>query len=169
MRRTFSIAYLFYYRMRKLSTENFCFSKKIALYNEKIYWYNIICRWNTSGKRGRSSVWESVRFASLWTHIDQRKLARYSGEKSLQDSRKLKTPKIRFLLRKTAKKWQYGPIAQLGERTVRIRKVVGSIPIRSTILRKITAKSAVIFRLTTIIPQTGRISDHFTGTRAVSF
>ena len=26
----------------------------------------------------------------------------------------------------------YGPIAQLGERTVRIRKVVGSIPIRST-------------------------------------
>ena len=26
------------------------------------------------------------------------------------------------------------------ERTVRIRKVVGSIPIRSTILRKITAK-----------------------------
>ena len=25
-----------------------------------------------------------------------------------------------------------GPIAQLGERTVRIRKVVGSIPIRST-------------------------------------
>ena len=28
---------------------------------------------------------------------------------------------------------KYGPIAQLGERTVRIRKVVGSIPIRSTI------------------------------------
>ena len=27
---------------------------------------------------------------------------------------------------------KYGPIAQLGERTVRIRKVVGSIPIRST-------------------------------------
>ena len=26
----------------------------------------------------------------------------------------------------------FGPIAQLGERTVRIRKVVGSIPIRST-------------------------------------
>ena len=30
----------------------------------------------------------------------------------------------------------YGPIAQLGERTVRIRKVVGSIPIRSTIFKK---------------------------------
>ena len=59
------------------------------------------------------------------------------------------------------KKWQYGPIAQLGERTVRIRKVVGSIPIRSTISRKITANLAVIFRLTTILPQTGRISDHF--------
>ena len=27
---------------------------------------------------------------------------------------------------------QYGPIAQLGERTVRIRKVVGSNPFRST-------------------------------------
>ena len=66
-------------------------------------------------------------------------------------------------------KSKHGRVAQLGERTVRIRKVVGSIPIRSTILRKITAKSAVIFRLTTIIPQTGRISGHFTGTRAVSF
>ena len=30
----------------------------------------------------------------------------------------------------------YGPIAQLGERTVRIRKVVGSIPIGSTIFKK---------------------------------
>ena len=27
---------------------------------------------------------------------------------------------------------EYGRVAQLGERTVRIRKVVGSIPIRST-------------------------------------
>jgi len=56
----------------------------------------------------------------------------------------------------------------MGERTVRIRKVVGSIPIRSTISRKITANLAVIFRLTTIIPQTGIISDHFMRTRAVS-
>ena len=55
----------------------------------------------------------------------------------------------------------YGLVAQLGERTVRIRKVVGSIPIRSTILRKITANSAVIFRLTTIIPQTAENSDRF--------
>ena len=63
----------------------------------------------------------------------------------------------------------FGPIAQLGERTVRIRKVVGSIPIRSTISRKITAKSAVIFRLTTIIPQTGILFDHYVRTQAVSF
>ena len=55
----------------------------------------------------------------------------------------------------------FGPVAQLGERTVRIRKVVGSIPIRSTILRKITAILAVIFRLTTIIPQTAENPDHF--------
>ena len=55
----------------------------------------------------------------------------------------------------------FGPIAQLGERTVRIRKVVGSIPIRSTISRKITAILAVIFRLTTIIPQTAENSDRF--------
>ena len=27
---------------------------------------------------------------------------------------------------------EYGPVAQLGERTVRIRKVVGSNPFRST-------------------------------------
>ena len=56
MRRTFSIAYSFYYRTRKLSTENFCFSKKIALYNGKLYWYNIICRWNTGSKWRRSSA-----------------------------------------------------------------------------------------------------------------
>ena len=30
----------------------------------------------------------------------------------------------------------FGPVAQLGERTVRIRKVVGSNPFRSTITRK---------------------------------
>ena len=35
---------------------------------------------------------------------------------------------------------QYGPIAQLGERTVRIRKVVGSIPIRSTMISWQTQK-----------------------------
>ena len=63
----------------------------------------------------------------------------------------------------------YGSVAQLGERSVRIREVDGSIPFGSTILRKITANLAVIFRLTTILPQTGQISDHFTGTRAVSF
>ena len=51
-------------------------------------------------------------------------------------------------------KSSHGPVAQLGERTVRIRKVVGSNPFRSTILRKITAKSAVIFRLTKIIAPT---------------
>ena len=61
--------------------------------------------------------------------------------------------------------WLYnfisGLVAQLGERSVRIREVVGSNPIRSTISRKITANSAVIFRLTTIIPQTAENPDHF--------
>ncbi len=61
--------------------------------------------------------------------------------------------------------WLYnfisGLVAQLGERSVRIREVVGSNPIRSTISRKITANSAVIFRLTTIIPQTAENSDRF--------
>ena len=112
---------------------------------------------------------ESVRFASIWTHIDQRWLAQNFGEKSLRNSPKLKTSKIRFLFRKTGKKRQYGPVAQLGERSVRIREVDGSIPFRSTILRKITANLAVIFRLTTIIPQTGLNFDHFTGTRAANF
>ena len=55
----------------------------------------------------------------------------------------------------------YGLVAQLGERSVRIREVEGSNPFRSTILRKITANSAVIFRLTTIIPQTAENSDRF--------
>ena len=39
----------------------------------------------------------------------------------------------------------YGPIAQLGERTVRIRKVVGSIPIRSTIHRKRRSENCGVF------------------------
>ena len=98
--------------------------------------------------------WESVRFASLWSHIDLRVSAHDFGENFLRNLLKSKNLKICFLLQKTCKKRQYGPIAQLGERTVRIRKVVGSIPIRSTISRKITAILAVIFRLTTIIPQT---------------
>ena len=68
--------------------------------------------------------------------------------------------------------WLYnfisGLVAQLGERSVRIREVVGSNPIRSTISRKITANSAVIFRLTTIIPQTAENPDHFWNPQAVS-
>ena len=51
-------------------------------------------------------------------------------------------------------------MSALGERSVRIREVEGSNPFGSTILRKITAKLAVIFRLTTIIPQTAINFDH---------
>ena len=48
---------------------------------------------------------------------------------------------------------------------VRIRKVVGSIPIRFTIiLVKITANLAVIFRLTIILPQTNFCFDHLKDT-----
>ena len=68
-----------------------------------------------------------------------------------------------------AENFIYGPVAQLGERSVRIREVDGSIPFRSTISRKITANLAVIFRLTTIIPQTGFHLDHFSKSQAVSF
>ena len=50
---------------------------------------------------------------------------------------------------------QYGPIAQLGERTVRIGKVVGSIPIGSTKMEIAVVKTTAISRLTTEIPQTG--------------
>ena len=49
---------------------------------------------------------------------------------------------------------QYGLVAQLGERCVRIAEVEGSIPFESTISRKITAKLAVIFRLTMMKLQT---------------
>ena len=62
----------------------------------------------------------------------------------------------------------YGLVAQLGERSVRIREVEGSNPFRSTISRKITAILAVIFRLTTIIPQTAENPDHFWNPQAVS-
>ena len=61
-----------------------------------------------------------------------------------------------------------GLVAQLGERSVRIREVEGSNPFGSTISRKITANSAVIFRLTTIIPQTAENPDHFWNPQAVS-
>ena len=80
--------------------------------------------------------WESVRFASLWSHIDLRVSAHDFGENFLRNLLKSKNLKICFLLQKACKKRQYGPIAQLGERTVRIRKVVGSIPIRSTIFKE---------------------------------
>ena len=112
--------------------------------------------------------WESVRFASLWSHIDLRVSAHDFGENFLRNLLKSKNLKIRFLLQKTRKKRRYGPIAQLGERSVRIREVEGSNPFGSTISRKITANSAVIFRLTTIIPQTAENPDHFWNPQAVS-
>jgi hypothetical protein len=59
-------------------------------------------------------------------------------------------------------------MSALGERSVRIREVEGSNPFGSTISRKITANSAVIFRLTTIIPQTAENPDHFWNPQAVS-
>ena len=39
----------------------------------------------------------------------------------------------------------YGPVAQLGERSVRIREVDGSIPFRSTKLEIAAVKTAAIF------------------------
>lgn len=59
---------------------------------------------------------------------------------------------------------QYGPIAQLGERTVRIRKVVGSIPIGSTKMEIAVVKTTAISRLTTEIPQTDFCFNYLTGT-----
>lgn len=58
----------------------------------------------------------------------------------------------------------YGPIAQLGERTVRIRKVVGSIPIGSTKMEIAVVKTTAISRLTTEIPQTDFCFNYLTGT-----
>ena len=62
------------------------------------------------------------------------------------------------------KNGQYGPIAQLGERTVRIRKVVGSIPIGSTKNGNRRGFTTAISRLTTEIPQIGFDFDHLKGT-----
>ena len=45
----------------------------------------------------RSSVWESVRFASICVHIDERKLARNFGGKLLRKLSKLQIIKSRFL------------------------------------------------------------------------
>ena len=112
--------------------------------------------------------WESAAFASLWSHIDLRVSAHDFGENFLRNLLKSKNLKICFLLQKTRKKRRYGPIAQLGERSVRIREVEGSNPFGSTISRKITAELAVIFRLTTIIPQTAENHDHFWNPQAVS-
>ena len=50
------------------------------------------------------------------------------------------------------------------ERTVRIRKVVGSIPIRSTKMEIAAVKTAAISSLTTEIPQTDSYFDHWKGT-----
>ena len=55
-------------------------------------------------------------------------------------------------------------LTTLRERTVRIRKVVGSIPIRSTKLEIAAVKTAAISHLTTEIPQTDFRFDHLAGT-----
>ena len=49
----------------------------------------------------------------------------------------------------------FGPVAQLGERTVRIRKVESSILFRSTNEKTTSVKTGVVFLLTTEIPQDG--------------
>ena len=41
----------------------------------------------------------------------------------------------------------YGPVAQLGERSVRIREVVGSNPFRSTNTNTVSVMETVFFRL----------------------
>ena len=51
----------------------------------------------------------------------------------------------------------FGPVAQLGERTVRIRKVVGSNPFRSTIekslvITMVTGLFAILFRRCISVP-----------------
>ena len=84
------------------------------------------------------------------------------------ESSKIEKLENLLFVAKTCKKRRYGPIAQLGERSVRIREVEGSNPFGSTISRKITAILAVIFRLTTIIPQTAENPDHFWNPQAVS-
>ena len=84
------------------------------------------------------------------------------------ESSKIEKLENLLFVAKPRKKPQYGPIAQLGERSVRIREVEGSNPFGSTISRKITAILAVIFRLTTIIPQTAENPDHFWNPQAVS-
>ena len=58
----------------------------------------------------------------------------------------------------------YGPVAQLGERSVRIREVDGSIPFRSTKMEIAAVKTAAISRLTAEIPRTGFGFDHLKGT-----
>ena len=55
-------------------------------------------------------------------------------------------------------------LTTLRERCVRIAEVEGSIPFESTNFRKITAILAVIFHLTTEIPQTDFRFDHLKGT-----
>ena len=76
---------------------------------------------------------------------------------------KIEYPKIYFSYF-LMKNNQHGPIAQLGERTVRIRKVVGSIPIGSTKMEIAAVFTAAISRLTTEIPQTDFCFDHLKGT-----
>ena len=55
-------------------------------------------------------------------------------------------------------------MSHLGERSVRIREVDGSIPFRSTKMEIAAVKTAAISRLTTEIPQTGFGFDHLKGT-----
>ena len=69
--------------------------------------------------------WESAAFASLWSHIDLRVSAHDFGENFLRNLLKSKNFENPLFVAKTRKKRRYGPIAQLGERSVRIREVEG--------------------------------------------
>ena len=46
---------------------------------------------------GLQRSWERTTFASIWTHIDQRKMARYSRGKLLEKQSKLNNAKFRIL------------------------------------------------------------------------
>ena len=52
--------------------------------------------------------WESVRFASLWSHIDLRVSVHDFGENFLRNLLKSKNLKICFLLQKPAKRGNMG-------------------------------------------------------------
>ena len=124
------IAYLFYYIICKLATKNFRLFEKNSLYNEGNY--GIISFAVAKEIRARSSAGRAFGSHPYGPPSPARFFLPIFCPVFRTIPSKSNVLKIRFSQLFLMKNGQYGLVAQLGERCVRIAEVEGSIPFEST-------------------------------------